>query len=142
MVIKVGISAKCLRQDYMEGITEDNLHRILEQIQEENIIMNMTIPKLLKARIYDVDYCVDTHLPEDLEVSDVVMMSNQLTIPKKDLQVNVYDRKDNRGIQWGFRNKVGKAYKQKQFLKYYDKVTELFSRSESFYTKYIKAQQD
>lgn len=137
-VIKIGISAKCLRQDYLQGITEDNIHLVLKQIQEENIITNMTIPMLLKARIYDVDLCVDIHLGEDLEVADVVSMAHQLTIPKKDVQVNVYNQQTNRGIQWGFRNKVGKAYKQKQFLKYYDKVTELINNSDVFYDKFLK----
>lgn len=137
-VIKVGISAKCLRQDYLQGITDENLHLVLKQIQEENIITNMTISKLRKARIYDIDFCIDLHMGQHLQVSDVVSMSHQLTIPKKDVQVNVYNQQTNRGIQWGFRNKVGKAYKQKQFLKYYDKVTELLNRSEGFYNKFLK----
>ena len=138
-VLKIGISSKCLREDYLQGITKMNLHKVLEQIQKENIITNMTIPKLQNARIYDTDLCIDLYQPGELKVSDVVSMSSTLTIPKKDVVVNVYNKKDNRGIQWGFRNKVGKAYKQKQFLKYYDKVTELLSRSETFYNKFLKA---
>lgn len=136
-VIKIGISAKALREDYMEGITEDNLYKIVEQLNREGVILEATTTLLKSARIYDVDFCVDMHLGDDLSVSDVVSMANKLTIPRKEVQVNVYDQEKNRGIQWGFRNKVGKGYKTKQFLKYYDKITELINRSEEFYKLYL-----
>jgi hypothetical protein len=44
----------------------------------------------------------------------------------------------NKGIEWGKRTDVAKAYKTKQFLKYYAKVLELMHNSTDFYNAYIK----
>jgi hypothetical protein len=69
---------------------------------------------------------------------DVFKTCYDLTIPSKQLTVNLFKENSNRGIQWGTRETVHKAYTTKQFLKYYAKILELKNNSTEFYDTYLK----
>jgi len=136
-MLHIGFSSKLLKEGYFQGINKLNIEKCFDFINDEGLIV---IPKdaFLKAEFVDVDFCIDYYLDEDLAtVARVVEICNELTRPMKQINVIPYTRADNTGIQWGHREKVGRAYVQKQFLKYYAKAIELTNKSVNFYNKYL-----
>jgi len=135
-VLKLGFSSKTLKAKYFDGINAGNIDDIYNFIISENVI---TISKetLLNARVVDTDICFDLLL-SDSNVEDVISHSKTLSIPHKETNSNAFLQKTNIGIEWGDRNKVGKSYLKKQYLKYYAKSLELKYNSIIFYEKYIE----
>jgi len=135
-VLKLGFSSKTLKTKYFDGINASNVDEIHKFILSENVIA-VSKQTLLNARIVDTDICYDTLL-KDSNVIDVISHAHKLSKPLKDTKVNAFkERKTNVGIEWSDRNKVGKAYKSKQYLKYYAKALELKNHSSKFYEKYL-----
>lgn len=135
-VIKLGFSSKTLKENYFEGINANNIDSIYDFIISEGVI-TLSKESLLNARVVDVDICTDIML-QDSNVKDVVNQAKQLSIPHKETTSNPFTKATNVGIEWGHRNKVGKSYLKKQYLKYYAKALELKNNSTKFYNAYIK----
>ena len=138
-VLKLGFSSKTLKSKYFEGINKENIDEIYNFIISENVI-KISKETLLNAKVVDTDICKDILLKK-ADVKDVISYSKQLSIPKKQTNINVFNQNTNRGIEWGERNKVGKAYQSKQYLKYYAKSLELKNHSFKFYDSYIRDNQ-
>lgn len=135
-VIKLGFSSKTLKGNYFDGITKDNINDVYNFILSEGVIW-LSKETLLNSRVVDQDICFDTLL-QDSNVKDVISYASQLSIPHKETNANAFTQKDNIGIEWGHRNKVGRSYLKKQYLKYYAKSIELKNNSSKFYNAYIK----
>jgi hypothetical protein len=133
----IGFSAKLLKGEYFDGITKDNISTIFTYIQDEGVV-EFSFSTFINAHQVDADICVDYHLGADIECKDVVKIASQLSIKHRETNANLFTLATNVGIEWGNRKTVGKAYKTKQYLKYYDKHTELKYNSSDFYNKYIK----
>ncbi len=135
-VIKIGFSSKILKELYFNGIDRYTIKRCFDFINNEGVL---TISKdaFLNAKVVDTDICFDLFL-EDTNVQEVVSIANELTIPRKNTTQWKRCEKTNTGIQWSRRNGVGKAYKTKQYLKYYAKAIELKNNSNLFYESYLK----
>lgn len=135
-VLKLGFSAKTLKVNYFDGITKENVSNIYDFIISENVV-KISKETLLKAKVVDVDICFDLLLNET-NVVQAITIASQLTKPSKLTNGNAFRQKNNVGIEWSNRNKVGKSYKKKQYLKYYAKSLELKHNSTIFYDAYIK----
>lgn len=136
--VYIGFSSKLLKQSYFQGIRKENIDLCLDFINSEGLL-TVTKDKLLEAECVDVDFCIDYFIDnEEGTVQDVVRVCNDLTRPLKQINAIPFTRGDNTGIQWGHRDKVGKSYKKKQFLKYYAKAIELNYKSFEFKNKYLK----
>lgn len=135
-VLKIGFSTKVLKEAYFDGINASNIDRIHKFILDENVI-TITKEALLNARVVDVDICMDVLLM-NTTTDEAVNYVKTLSIPHKETNVNHFSQKHNIGIEFGDRNKVGKAYKTKQYLKYYSKAIELKHNSTAFYNSHIK----
>ena len=135
-VIKVGFSSKTLKENYFDGINADNINSIYDFIISENVI-KFSKETFLSAKVVDVDICLDITL-KDSNVREVVKHAKKLSIKHKETSSNAFTKVDNVGIEWGHRNKVGKSYKKKQYLKYYAKGIELKNNSVKFYDAYIR----
>jgi hypothetical protein len=138
-VLKLGFSSKTLKADYFDGINATNIDAIYDFIISENVI-TITKETLLNARVVDTDICYDLLL-EDSNVKDVISHSKQLSIAHKQTNTNAFQQAINIGIEWSDRNKVGKSYLKKQYLKYYAKALELKHNSTLFYETYIERNQ-
>lgn len=138
-VIKIGFSSKILQELYFEGISAQNIDRIHKFITEEGVI-TLSKEALLEARVVDVDICMDVML-KDCTTTEAVEYLYMLSIAHKGTRVNKFVQKNNVGIEFGDRNKVGKSYIKKQYLKYYSKAMELKYNSTTFYNTYIKDQE-
>lgn len=138
-VLKLAISSKVLEADYFQGITLNNVDKILQFILNEEVII-ITKETLLNARVVDTDICIDMML-KNSNIAEVVSIANNLSIPHKETITNAINKDNNKGIEWGNRERVGEAYKTKQYLKYYGKALELKNNSIKFYDAYIKPQQ-
>lgn len=136
--ISIILSAKMLKEMYFMGIDKTNIHIAHSWIQSLGII---DIPKeaFLNAKVVDVDLCYDLILQEGT-ISELTKLCNEISIPNKEVNITHFKSKTNKGIQWGKREWVGKAYKTKQFLKYYGKLVSLKHDPENaeFYEKYAK----
>jgi hypothetical protein len=132
----VGISSKMLKEHYFEGISKTTIETIFNYVNSLDII-KISKEVFLNAKVVDIDFCVDFKL-FNTTCKEVVDVCYDLTTPRKDINVNPFKLASNRGIEWGNRDKVAKAYKTKQYLKYYAKVLELKYNSTEFYEAYIK----
>lgn len=134
----IGFSSKSLKQNYFNGIDKHTIKQCFNFINNEGLI---TISKeaFLNATAVDIDFCIDYHLDtSDSNIKDVINVCSELTIPNKHINVFTKREANNMGIWWGKRDKVGRAYKKKQFLKYYAKAIELKYNSTAFYEAYLK----
>ena len=138
--IKLGISAKSLGGAYFQGISKETIEIIYQKIKSENVV-RLTREQLLEARVVDVDFCIDYFL-EKGTIKTLINRIRKLTRPttKANLGSNIFLEKTNQGIEFGKREKVGKGYKTRQFLKYYAKALELKYNSTEFFEKYIVPQ--
>lgn len=134
--LAIGISSKMLKENYFEGINKNTIQSIFNYINSTNII-SITKEVFLNAKAVDVDFCIDFKL-KDTTCKNVFQICYDLTIPNKQISVNLFRENTNRGIQWGNRETVHKAYLKKQFLKYYAKILELKNNSSDFYNAYLK----
>lgn len=132
----IGINAKMLKSNYFEGINKNTIETIFNYINASGYI-KIEKQVFLNAKVTDVDFCIDFKLT-NITCKDVFRICYELTEPSKVIKPNLFELKINRGIEWGKREEVGKAYKTKQFLKYYAKVLELMHNSTEFYDSYIK----
>jgi len=136
-LLHIGFSSKLLKEQYFNGINKYNIGRCFDFINSEGLI-SMSKEVFLEAEFVDVDFCIDYYLDTDEgTVTQVVSVCNELTKPNKQINVIPFKRKENTGIQWGHRDKVGRSYIKKQFLKYYAKAVELTFNSTKFYDKYL-----
>jgi hypothetical protein len=130
------VNTKMLKQAYFDGINKDNIDVILNYINALNII-RISKETLLKAKVFDVDICIDLLLM-NTTVKEVVSICDSLTIFSKTTSVNTFKQKTNVGIEWNTRNGIFENYKKKQFLKYYAKILEFEYNSIEFYNTFIK----
>lgn len=136
-LLHIGFSSKLLKEDYFQGINKLNIQKCFDFINEEGLI-KISKEVFLNAEFVDVDFCIDYYLDTDVgTVSSVVSVCNDLTKPNKQINVIPYRKKENTGIQWGHRDKVGRSYTKKQFLKYYAKAIELTYNSTDFYKEHL-----
>jgi hypothetical protein len=135
-VLKIGFSSKILESNYFDGITLENIDQVLKFINSENVI-KIKKSTLLNARVVDVDICKDILL-KDATVKELIKYTRELAVPHKQTNINAFLQSENVGIEFGERNKVGKSYLKKQYLKYYAKSLELKYHSTEFYDTYIK----
>ena len=137
-VLKLGISSKTLGTPYFDGINSRNLSLILKKLKEEKVI-EITPQELLKAKIVDVDFCIDNYL-EHQTITELFSTIKKLTRPTKkaSLGSNVFNLPTNKGIEFGTRNGVGRAYRTKQYLKFYAKALEMIHNSNDFYMEHIE----
>ena len=135
--IAIGFSAKLLKSQYLIGINKHNIHTCYNTIISEGLI-NFSKESFLNAMVVDTDICIDIKL-QNTNVKELVSVASQLTIPRKGLVLgDPFKQKNNVGIEWSKRDKVGRAYSTKQYLKYYAKLIELENNSTEFYNTYIK----
>jgi len=134
------ISSKALGASYFQGLNKDTIKAVFNKVESEGII-EISKEDFLAAQVRDVDFCYDEYL-QNTKVKDVVLYCSKLVRPttRADLGKNVFTKDNNQGIEFGKRNKVGKAYRQRQYLKFYGKALELVCNSTDFYDEYIKPQ--
>jgi len=136
--IYIGFSSKGLKKNYFRGIDKHTIKQCFQFINNEGLI-SITKEAFLNASVVDVDFCIDYYLDtEDHKIKDVVQICSDLTIPRKDVTICKYQMNNNCGIEWNKRDRVGKSYHAKQYLKYYAKALELKNRSTVFYEAYLK----
>ena len=136
-MLHIGFSSKSLKENYFQGINKSNIQKCFNFINQEGLI-KISKEVFLNAEFVDVDFCIDYYLDEEVAtVSRVVEICNELTRPMKQINAVPFKKKENTGIYWGHRDKVGRAYVKKQFLKYYAKAIELTYNSTAFYEEYL-----
>lgn len=135
-VIKIGFSAKVLKEHYFDGINKDNIDFIVDFINKEGVL-KVSKETILNSRAVDTDICIDKVL-QSTTTTEFVKFSRSISSIRKETNPNAFTEVDNVGIEWGNRKKVGKAYQTKQYLKFYDKHLELNGNSKVFYDTYLK----
>lgn len=133
--ISIGFSSKLLKKDYLQGISKHNIQTIYNYILQDGVI-EVDYENFINARAVDIDICKDVLL-EGTTCKDVISVCKQLSVAHKETVANAFTKQDNTGIEWGKRDKVFKAYKKKQYLKYYAKLVELTYKSKEFKDAYL-----
>ena len=135
-VIKLGFSSKIIQEDYLKGIDSSDVDRLVDFINNEGVI-KINKRDLLNAKLVDTDICIDKTI-DSSTTEDFLKSAYSLSELRKNTSPNLFNKPDNKGIEWSNRNSVGKAYKTKQYLKMYDKNLELMNKSKVFYDAYLK----
>ena len=134
----IGFSSKMLKEKYFDGISPANIDTIIDFVNSEGVV-SISKEVFMSGRVVDVDFCADYFIEENVgNISSLIQVCIDLTIPQKRVNMYPYQKADNKGIQWGRREDVGRSYKRKQFLKYYAKAVELKNHSTAFYDAYLK----
>lgn len=137
-ILFIGFSSKSLKELYFNGISKQTIKLCFDFINTEGLI-KISKEAFLSASVVDVDFCIDYYLDTDVgTVKNLVSICMHLSKPNKQINAIPFKQSTNTGIQWGHRDKVGKSYVNKQFLKYYAKAIELTYNSSEFYKKYLK----
>lgn len=128
------VSSKILKQRYFEGITEENLKTVYDEI--------------IGLKVVDFSYndfiageCTDCDFKKDIRVKSLKVIIHDIVTrvkpsKKKDEGYRSFDRKDNNGIEFSDRKTT--SFKTNPFLKMYDKEIELRTKSFEFSTSYLR----
>lgn len=129
------VSSKILKSKYFEGIREDNLKTVFEEIIGLKIVDFSFDDFINKSECTDCDFKKDIKV-ENLRVIIQDMITRTNPSKKKDEGYRSYNRKDNIGIEFSDRRTT--AFKTNPFLKVYHKETELRMKSNDFAYTYLR----
>jgi len=122
-------TSKILGADYFKGIQKPTLFQVYENIIKQEIVY-MTFEDFMFGECTDTDVKID--LIPRVEAKDVINTIYSLAKPKK-LAIeacSVYRQKSNLGIQFALRKTP--KYIKAPYLKFYEKIRELKSKSIEF----------
>lgn len=131
------INAKLLKELYFDGITLDNIERVYQEIMRLKKV-SFSYASFLQAECTDVDFKMDSH---DDDFAQIMKEMSVHAKPSKEVNrgISIFDKKDNRGIEFGKRNNATSSY---PYLKLYDKELELINKSGSFYSKHLQSHKE
>lgn len=132
--LTIMVSSKCLKSHYFIGITIETISLVYEYLISKNVVW-FSFQSFLNGECVDIDIKTDI-----LPVMDVKEVINKLyyQAEKKRNQregCSVYRKKTNLGIQFALRNTS--SFKRSPYLKFYEKVRELNSRSKEFMDTFL-----
>lgn len=125
-------NSKLLQHKYFEGITLDNIEFVYTQIQGLGVAY-FTYETFLKAEATDVDYKQDYFVTLFDKMTQYIY-SHAKPSRKVGRGCNVFDKRHNKGIEFGNRDTASPA---NPYLKIYHKGLELLHSSKVFYAKYL-----
>ncbi|MEM9990302.1 MAG: hypothetical protein AAF738_00995 [Bacteroidota bacterium] len=132
--LTIGISSKLAKEDYFNGISCNNLEPIYKEIQSQGFA-SFSFDSFRRANTNDTDYKID-FIPNQNPVKMVKAFYDNAPLVKDSRRgVSHYLRQDNCGIQYGLRETTLTKY---PFLKFYEKLRELFFSSDEFYRTHLK----
>ena len=129
----IGINSKILQEKYFEGITSDNIRLVYERIIKHNIA-SFSFEDFINGECTDVDFKKDVRCHEFQKVKSIL---SKMTRKHLKLKFEVFNQKNNSGIQWSDRNK---GTPSNPYLKLYNKKVELETKSVLYFERYIKNQ--
>ena len=141
----IGINAKMLKQHYFRGISSDTIRLIWKYIIDQKIIYT-DFDTFMSAKVSDVDICIDKYTLDILGKNEFTrnMTCKRIiemcrTAAKNKDNTSGWTQEKNTGIEFGDRQKVGRRYRTKQYLKFYAKLVELEynPRSKEFKEAYL-----
>lgn len=144
----IGCSSKMLKENYFEGLNKKNIKKVWDRIIEEGIV-KLRLGDFLSSKVTDIDFCEDIYVLDKLkEIQEVKERMHAKQIVKMwatatrakysgSSVVQTFLKKDNIGIQFRERDKIGRSYKTKPFLKLYAKLIELTYHSKDFKEEYL-----
>lgn len=128
-------SSKVLKTKYFEGITLNTLRNAYDYIISRNVV-TFSYDTFLKGECTDIDIKVDTIT--EMKPVDLVNQMYSQALKKKNQRegCSVYRKTgENVGIQFALRQTT--SFKRSPYLKFYEKKTELISKSTTFMQNYV-----
>ena len=126
-------NAKMLHERYFEGLNQNNIDFLLENLNKHNVV-NITKESLLKASVSDVDFCFDFFATPDELKKVVEIYQRTAIVGRKDI---VNGKKDSNKHVALYLNSRNNQYPAKPYLKFYHKSLELKSKSEEFASRFL-----
>lgn len=129
-------NSKLLKNRYFEGITEQNIGIVYEELMHQNVI-KVSFEDFLHGICTDIDFKADYELKEKESFDELLTNLDNLTIKTADREKGnrIYRQKGNYGIEWSKRQFSSNS---NPYVKVYHKSTELLYNSGIFYQEYIK----
>lgn len=137
--VRITLTAKMCKEQYFKGICMETLPKIIETINEHNVI-KITEESVLKSNFFDLDICsnflLETELYKELiNLSSLQTLSEKKVLIHRTTPTKLMSKNQNFGISWNNRNSVSIS---NPFLKLYYKYNELTNNSNQFYQNFIK----
>lgn len=128
-------NAKMLHEKYFEGLNQDNIDFLLENLNKHKVV-NISKEAFLKATVSDVDFCFDFNATPNELIEVVDVYQKTVIVGSKDI---VNGKKDTNKHVALYLNSRKNQYPTKPYLKFYHKTLELKSKSEEFANKYLSS---
>lgn len=132
--LTIMVSSKCLKSHYFVGITSETISLVYDYLISKNVVW-FSFQNFLKGECVDID--IKTDVVPLMEVREVVDKLYSQAEKKRNQRegCSVYRKKTNLGIQFALRNTH--SFKKSPYLKFYEKVRELNSRSKEFMNTFL-----
>lgn len=132
--LTIMVSSKCLKHHYFNGITSETVSMVYNYLISKNVVW-FQFQDFLKGECVDIDIKTDIlPLMEVKEVIDKLYLQAEKKRNQREA-CSVYRKKTNLGIQFALRNTH--SFKKSPYLKFYEKVRELNSRSKEFMNSFL-----
>jgi len=133
--ISIGVSSKLLKNNYLAGITWQTFMQLYsELIDFVKPFFFFEKETFLKSIISDVDFKLDLYESETNILNFGTLLKKTVNDTRFFYTVNIHKVRHLTGLQVGSRAVKSEKY---LFFKVYNKKSELESRSEEFYKKYV-----
>jgi len=126
-------NSKLLKREYLDGITSGNVRKVYDELMSHQVI-GLDYDDFLNGECTDVDIKKDLH---STTFDGLLKIMYAHAKPEKHMSrgCNVFDKKGNKGIEFGKRETATPAY---PFLKVYHKGLELINNSSSFHEAHLQ----
>jgi hypothetical protein len=133
----IGVNAKMLAEDYLRGITMENVERVYEYTQKIPYGLRFSPESFMNGRIFDTDFCYDGDAGSQKAWHDL-MKGIDMKSPEPKVEKTIYQKDPvDKGLYTGIEfNKRESATPKKPYVKYYDKTLDIQSRPEQFRTMF------
>lgn len=133
-VVLVGLTSKLLGSDYFNGISSDTLPQVYDSLMSQGVIQ-CDYDVFCSGDVLDCDIKQDFKATSDeFKAVRHVFKSSAKVSARADRGYLEFNRKDNKGIQFGKRERSSPSF---PYLKLYDKSAELVNREHS--AEFVKA---
>lgn len=131
------INSKLLKSRYLEGITNDNIIVVYDEIMAKNVV-KFSLQHMLEGFCTDIDFKTDSEISKPgFDVLIKYFKNNAKESTQEGRGYRVFKQHNNNGIQ--FSNRLTTKFKTNPFWKLYHKGIELQYNSYDFKNTYLSS---
>lgn len=134
--LTIGVSSKCLKEQYFKGINTSTLTDLYNYILSLNIA-HFTKESFLQSRCTDIDFKCDFNLKIKTDDFTRILSECAKSSNMRNIGCNRFYQKKNKGIEFQTRSNATSVISH-PYLKFYDKRVELMYKSIEFNNAFLQ----